>query len=228
MAFIIYKCTNTINNRVYIGATCQGIETRKRQHLEYNLKTRFGVALHASSSDIFVWDTVETVQTAKDAAEREMYWIDQLDSLDPAIGYNSTRGGYRGGNESWVDRKAGATISSDELRNAREIERKKRELERIANLAAERERWRLVAEAIRKAYVDVFFETMNKSNPSDSDKRLIADHWATVLLRIPKNRIIEFGRNLSRFICLPGKQIGNITMTSKSGVVSVYNVAEGC
>ena len=91
----IYKITNKINSKVYIGQTCRDLQTRWREHKSkancehnnhlYNAMTKYGV-------ENFVIELIEEVQTDF-LDEKEIYWIAFYDSNNPKIGYNLTIGG---------------------------------------------------------------------------------------------------------------------------------------
>lgn len=95
----IYKITNKINNKVYIGQT---VKTRPSdrfsqhryiaRHLEQEKSNSY---LHQAMAkygvDNFAFEVVEIVENDK-LNEREQYWINFYDSLVPH-GYNLTIGG---------------------------------------------------------------------------------------------------------------------------------------
>lgn len=97
----IYKITNNINNKVYIGQTIKERPTDRfsqhcylARHSEqeksisylYQAMTKYGV-------DNFIFEVIENIENDK-LNEREQYWIAQYNSLVPQ-GYNLTIGGGR-------------------------------------------------------------------------------------------------------------------------------------
>ena len=102
--YSIYKITNEINNKVYIGQTAFGIEKRFKEHLNkaksgeythrplYNAMCKYGV-------DKFHIELVEDNLTKEEANRQEKYWIAKYDSFK-GEGYNATIGGDDGGTHS--------------------------------------------------------------------------------------------------------------------------------
>lgn len=91
----IYKITNDINNKVYIGQTVKTIKKRWQQHQCNSSKEYFNqVVLYKAISkygiEHFHIEEIETVDNQY-LDEREKYWIKYYDSYNH--GYNSTIGG---------------------------------------------------------------------------------------------------------------------------------------
>ena len=93
----IYKITNRVNNKVYIGQTRFTIEHRFKQHIKnYNIEHRkqaLYLAFDKYGIENFVVEQVEECPIEK-LDEREIYWIAYYDSFKN--GYNSTLGGKSG------------------------------------------------------------------------------------------------------------------------------------
>ena len=91
----IYKITNKVNNKVYIGQTNRSLEIRWREH-----KSRAGChytshlysAMDKYGTDNFVFEGIEEA-TEELLDEREKFWISYYDSSNPQKGYNLTIGG---------------------------------------------------------------------------------------------------------------------------------------
>lgn len=87
----IYKITNKINGKVYIGQTIRTIKTRWNEHVKYSYckgKSYFSIlhcAIRKYGEDAFM---VEEVEECPDTMleEREIYWIDKYNSIKE--GYN--------------------------------------------------------------------------------------------------------------------------------------------
>ena len=99
MAFI-YKITNKINGKVYIGKTERDVEKRWQEHCRESKKKRCEKrplynAINKYGAENF---SVETIEQTDRPEEREIYWIDSYDSYKH--GYNATRGGD---GKSYVD-----------------------------------------------------------------------------------------------------------------------------
>lgn len=97
----IYKITNTINDKTYIGQSKQ-TSVRWRDHIASSKMTpetlRFNSALYEEmreyGTDKFTFETIEEVSDEK-AYEKEQFWIKELNTLYPN-GYNLTSGGEKG------------------------------------------------------------------------------------------------------------------------------------
>lgn len=102
----IYKITNKVNNKVYIGQTKYTVESRWRQHLKnFNIEHRqqpLYLAFAKYGLDNFYVETLEEVSIDK-LDEREIYWIAYYDSFKK--GYNATLGGASSKIQYWTDDK---------------------------------------------------------------------------------------------------------------------------
>lgn len=91
----IYKITNTINGKVYIGQTVKTLQQRFTQHKNNSNKPYFSQivlykAFNKYGIDNFIFEEVEQVPNNM-LDEREKYWIEYYNSYFD--GYNSTLGG---------------------------------------------------------------------------------------------------------------------------------------
>lgn len=91
----IYKITNTLNDKVYIGQTIKTVEKRFTQHKNNSNKEYFSQivlykAFNKYGIENFICEEIEEVPNDK-LDEREKYWIEYYDSY--FNGYNSTLGG---------------------------------------------------------------------------------------------------------------------------------------
>lgn len=97
--YIVYKITNSINDKLYVGITCQSMGARWSKHISNaNLNKQGGCRYLESSirkygSDNFKIDILEKVPNENIAKEREKYWIWKLGARNPAVGMNLTDGG---------------------------------------------------------------------------------------------------------------------------------------
>lgn len=93
----IYKISNTVNNKVYIGKTLYSIERRWSQHLNNAIsrKDLWHLPLYAAMRKYkiinFQISEIEYVDDYTKLSERERYWVNYYDSYNN--GYNATRGG---------------------------------------------------------------------------------------------------------------------------------------
>lgn len=98
MSFI-YKITNLIDNKVYIGLTTRTVEARWKEHCRHGSQ-QIDDAIQIYSIENFQIETLEECDESI-LDDREKYWIDYYDSFKN--GYNNTYGG-RGNNFIMTDK----------------------------------------------------------------------------------------------------------------------------
>lgn len=94
----IYKFTNQLNNKVYIGQTTTSMKNRLKKHLtQLNDSTYFHKALKKYGFENFSLEIVEDNIPLSELDEREKYWIKITDAYyTSGKGYNLTKGGQWG------------------------------------------------------------------------------------------------------------------------------------
>lgn len=96
MIHTIYAHINKINNKVYIGQTIQEPEKRWKKGKAYKPCTLFYAAIQKYGWDNFDHVILEQNEMSQqEADEKEQYYINQYDSLNPKKGYNINQGGYK-------------------------------------------------------------------------------------------------------------------------------------
>lgn len=96
---LIYKYTNKINGKVYIGQTTEKLERRHYRHCVQHIDdgTYFHKALKKYGIDNFELEIIENSIPLSELDNREIYWIKQFDSYyTSGKGYNLTKGGKWG------------------------------------------------------------------------------------------------------------------------------------
>lgn len=92
----VYKITNKVTNKVYIGITNQGSGARYRHHW-YESRIGEPSPIHRSMAkygeENFTLEIIDFADTYDELKEKEKYWIKQYNSIDRTIGYNLTEGG---------------------------------------------------------------------------------------------------------------------------------------
>lgn len=91
---IIYKVTNNANGQVYVGATKDSLETRKKDHIQKANKGSgyyFQEAIRTYGPDAFSWAQIDSALTTNELAEKESIYVLAYNSQ--LEGYNSDRGG---------------------------------------------------------------------------------------------------------------------------------------
>lgn len=97
---IVYKITNKINNKSYIGQTTRNLEDRIKQHLKDSGKCwAIRRALAKYGVDAFTIDVVDTATTMQELNKKESEYIVEFKTLHPD-GYNLNTGGY---NKKWSE-----------------------------------------------------------------------------------------------------------------------------
>jgi len=93
----IYKITNNINNKIYIGQTTDSIKRRKIDHLKhlrqgthYNQHLQNSYNLHGN---IFYFEIIDIAYNKEDLDMLEIDYISKYDSTNKLKGYNILIGG---------------------------------------------------------------------------------------------------------------------------------------
>lgn len=121
----IYKCTNNVNGKVYIGYTHKSLEKRIIEHKSCSKKGSHYLlhkAIQKYGSDAFSWEVIFESQDKKYALEEmETFFIKENNSyFENGCGYNMTYGGQGG----MTDKK-----HSEETKNKLKIARNNRHVE---------------------------------------------------------------------------------------------------
>jgi len=97
---IIYKATNKINGKMYIGKSSLTLEERKKKHWKKSKSSQahFHNALRKYGLDGFNWEVLCEC-SAEEVNNKETSYIAEYCSNDHSIGYNSTIGGD--GGDTW-------------------------------------------------------------------------------------------------------------------------------
>lgn len=90
----IYKVTNDVNEKIYIGKTSRDVSTRWEEHCKQYNQDTFNRPLYCAMKKYGIEHfTMELVEECEDsiASSREQFWIDAYNSY--YNGYNATFGG---------------------------------------------------------------------------------------------------------------------------------------
>lgn len=113
----IYKITNLVNGKVYIGQTTKTLEERYRRHLylaQKHTNRYLYDAMNKYGYENFEIKEIEEVSNDQ-LDEREIYWIAYYDSTNHDKGYNMTIGG--GGGNTW-DKNPHKELTSKKISEA--------------------------------------------------------------------------------------------------------------
>lgn len=88
--FLIYKITCKVNNKIYVGQTTETLKQRFSRHMGYQKHehdTKFYRAIKKYGVENFFVEELDRAINQVELDEKEVYWINKLDSVNN--GYNS-------------------------------------------------------------------------------------------------------------------------------------------
>ena len=102
----IYKITNLINNKVYIGQSARGTQQRFKRHIQdavsERLDTHLARAIRMYGPENFTVEVIDTADTQDELNQKEQYWIRHYDSIKH--GYNETDATYKCGGNTYMSK----------------------------------------------------------------------------------------------------------------------------
>lgn len=101
---VIYKITNKINGKLYVGQTRQKLNNRIKGHKHSKVKRGVDAAIKKYGGENFSIEVIEECPV-ESLDEREIFWIAKLNSKAPN-GYNLTDGGDGGGSNPSKETRA--------------------------------------------------------------------------------------------------------------------------
>lgn len=147
---IIYKITNNVNQKIYIGQTIHSIKTRWSGHCR-SKPERSGImsaAIKKYGKENFKIEEVDSANTLEELNQKEIFWICHYNSLSPN-GYNLNPGGNS--SPMHPDTKKKLSEINRGKRHSEETKRKISELIKIGKFGGNKGRtWRLSEEVKRK------------------------------------------------------------------------------
>ncbi|MFZ2948134.1 MAG: NUMOD3 domain-containing DNA-binding protein [Desulfuromonadaceae bacterium] len=94
---IIYKTTNLINGKIYIGKACN----KRAMNTSYlGSGTIYNRAEKKYGKENFKREIIDIAESRKEQCLKEIFWIDFYDARNPTIGYNVAPGGQGGATRS--------------------------------------------------------------------------------------------------------------------------------
>jgi len=88
---IVYLITNKVNNKQYVGITSRPIENRINEHRTATTKSAIHDAIVKYGIENFTVEQIDTANTYEELLEKEIHWIEKLNTF--GSGYNLTKGG---------------------------------------------------------------------------------------------------------------------------------------
>lgn len=98
---LIYKATNIINGKIYIGKTVKTLRSRIAEHradINRGQIFHFQRALIKYGFENFKWDVIDITDSLDELNRLECHYIELFNSRNRLIGYNIAYGGEGGGN----------------------------------------------------------------------------------------------------------------------------------
>lgn len=115
--FYIYKITNKVNGKVYIGLTTETVEKRWLNHVRASKKCERHLykSMRKYGVENFKIEVIDETDDFEYLGELERKYIAQYNSTDQTIGYNNTCGGER----NQLDGNPRALLSIEDVENIR-------------------------------------------------------------------------------------------------------------
>lgn len=92
----VYKITNKVNGKIYIGITNQGSGVRYYKHW-YDARKGDPCPIHKAMAkygkENFILEIIDFANTYEELKEKEKFYIKKFNSTDRSTGYNLTEGG---------------------------------------------------------------------------------------------------------------------------------------
>lgn len=154
----IYKITNLIDGKIYIGKSVSNYLRRYSEHLkaaenwgelQQAQRSHIYSAMHRYGVENFEISLIEECSN-EILSEREKYWISKFNSQDPSIGYNIAPGGAGGDTFS--------ALTEEEKRHRRE-------------------KMSLTLSSKTKGYVAIHKDTVNKRVPPEVLETYLTNGW---------------------------------------------------
>lgn len=93
---IIYKITNKINNKIYIGQTTGSLQNRWWHHCKPSSEcVCLSRAIQKYGRENFTIEQIDCACSFDELDVKERYWIEYYDSMDKQKGYNLQSGGHK-------------------------------------------------------------------------------------------------------------------------------------
>jgi group I intron endonuclease len=90
---IIYKITNTINGKLYIGQTVNTLHHRWKQHCRSSGCRYLSSSIKKHGKENFTIEEIDRADNIEELNKRESYWIEFYNSTNSKFGYNLESGG---------------------------------------------------------------------------------------------------------------------------------------
>lgn len=198
---IIYKSTNKITEKIYIGQTTITLDKRIKNHAkEAKITTNrpFLSSINKYGIDNFVFEIIDIAENLDELNDKEIYWIDFYNSVSPN-GYNVTGGGQ--GKKRVSTNELGKRISEG-LKNSKKWQEIKNSEEYIKKIKDN-------------------FTGYNKG------KKFSSEHKKKIWEK-NKERILEFNKNTSKKWIIVNKDNNITRITGKDEYFEKIGLDSSC
>lgn len=118
----VYKITNLVNDKVYIGQSARGAQARFHRHIQdamsERLDTHFARAIRKYGAENFIVEVIDTAYTQEELTQKERYWIREYDSI--RHGYNETDATCKCGGNTYMSKSKLEMLSiGDRIRESK-------------------------------------------------------------------------------------------------------------
>lgn len=102
----IYKITNDINGKIYIGQSARNVKERFQRHINdaisNRLQTHLCRAIRKYGMEHFHYEIIDTASSQEELNLKEHYWINYYNSVK--IGYNETDSITKSGGNTYLNK----------------------------------------------------------------------------------------------------------------------------
>lgn len=102
----IYKITNLVNDKVYIGQSARSVQERFHRHIQDavsgRLDTHFARAIRKYGPENFMVEVIDDAETQEELNQKEQNWIRHYDSV--RRGYNETDAMHKCGGNTYMSK----------------------------------------------------------------------------------------------------------------------------
>jgi len=234
---LIYKITNAINNKSYIGQTTGSLSQRKRGHKSMALNGSSLVihrAIRKYGWDNFTWEILGKCGSKEKLDEMEFYYIKQFKThISHKQGYNLTFGGeHNNAKENWENPKIRSKMING-IKNAWNRPGFKEKMSRIHKESWTKERCQKQSILVKERCQDPLFKKAmskrGKNNWKDPEYRKTItekakDNWKNKDYR---NKVIE-GLKRSAHIIGDKNSKDYIITDMKGKETTIHNLKKWC
>ncbi|WP_251316778.1 GIY-YIG nuclease family protein [Flintibacter muris] len=177
----IYKITNKLDGKIYVGQTIRPVHERFKRHINDALNniidTHFARAIRKYGERNFVIEIIDTANTQEELTQKEHFWIGYYNSTNPEIGYNETNAVHKcGGNTYQAKSPSELSAISEKIR-----------LSKIGNKNSNARKIKCLNVVTRQ---ELFFETVKecKEHFKETNHRFITVRTSHKVIGLYKNQ----------------------------------------